>query len=160
MFWGKALQIKVKHIGILTLVCATILVLLLQMLLLFCVSYNSKAVEQYENETESRPNMNCNVEVDHKHQLPFSHITSVITIFLMIFDIPSSVALLIGANRKLKNSILPWLVINGFKMVLIIFAICLIVWCTCVNIAEGIQFYHDTKPYYRGPRQILHHHWR
>ena len=160
MFWGKALQIKVKHIGILTLVCATILVLLLQMLLLFCVSYNSKAVDQYANETESRPNMNCNVEVDHKHQLPFSHITSVITIFLMIFDIPSSVALLIGANRKLKNSILPWLVINGFKMVLIIFAICLIVWSTCVNIAEGIQFFHDTKLYYSGQRQILHHHWR
>ena len=160
MFWGKPLQIKVKHIGILTLVCATILVLLLQMLLLFCVSYNSKAVEQYENETESRPNMNCNVEFDHKHPLPFTHITSVITIFLVIFDIPSSVALLIGANRKLKNSILPWLFINGFKMVLIIVAICLIVYCTCVNIAEGIQFYHDTKRYYSGPRQILHHHWR
>ena len=160
MFWGKPLQIKVKHIGILTLVCATILLLLLQVLLLFCVSYNSKAVEQYENETESRPNMNCNVEFNHNHQLPFSHITSVITIFLMIFDIPSSVALLIGANRKLKNDILPWLVINGFKIIIMIVAICLIVWCTYVDIAGGIRFYYGTKLSYSGPKQILHYHWR
>ena len=160
MFWGKPLQVKVKHIGILTLTCATILVVLVQILLLFCVSSTSKVVEQYENETESTPNMNCNINFDHKHQLPFSHITAVVTIFLVIFDIPSSAALLIGANRKLKNNILPWLTINGFKMVLIIVVICLMVWCTYVNIAGGIQFYYDTSLYYSGPRQIPHHHWR
>ena len=157
MFWGKPLQVKVKHIGILTLVCATILVLLLQMLLLFCVSYNSKAVEQYENETESRPNMNCNVEFDHKHQLPFSYITSIVTIFLVVFDIPSSVALLIGTSRKLSKHIAPWLFINGIKMIISIVAICVIVWGAYINIAGGIQFYHGSKRYLIGLKTTQHH---
>lgn len=160
MFWGKPLQVKVKNIGILTLVCATILVLLVQILLIFCVSSNSEKDEQYENKTESKPNSICNVKFDHKHRLPFSHITSVITIFLVIFDIPSSVALLIGANRNLKNNILPWLVMNGFKIILMIVAVCLIVWCTYADIAGGIQFYYGTKLSYSGPKQILHYHWR
>ena len=156
MFWGKPLQVKVKHIGILTLTCATILVVLVQMLLLFCVSSNSEIVEQYENETESKPNMNCNINFDHKHQLPFSYITSIVTIFLVIFDIPSSVALLIGTSRKQGNNIVPWLFIHGIKMIISIVAICVIVWGAYINIAGGIQFYHGSRRYLIG-QETTHH---
>ena len=125
MFWGKPLQFQVKHIGILTLVCAAILVLLVQMLLVVCS--NSKEVEKHGNKTESMPRRNCIIKLDHKRELPYSYIASSITIFLVILDIPSSVVLLVGTSRKLRNHILPWLIINGFKMVLITVAICIIV---------------------------------
>ena len=158
MFWGKPLQFQVKHIGILTLVCAAILVLLVQMLLVVCS--NSQEVEKHVNETESIPRRNCIIKLDHKRELPYSYIASSITIFLVILDIPSSVVLLVGTSRKLRNHILPWLIINGFKMVLITVAICIIVWCTYVHVEGGIQFYYGMTLYGGGLKRSLHYQWR
>ena len=152
MFWAKPLQVKVKNIGILSLAKATVLVILVQTLLLFCTSSNSEQVAKYENGTKSKPDMNCNIEFDHKHQLPFSYISSIVTVFLVIFDIPSSVALLIGTSRKLSNNIVPWLFINGIKMIISIVAICVIVWGAYINIAGGIQFFHGSKRYLIGEK--------
>ena len=156
MFWGKPLQVKVKNIGILSLAKATVLAIFVQTLLLFCTSSNSEQVSKYENGTKSKPDMNCNIEFDHKHQLPFSYITSIVTIFLVIFDIPSSVALLIGTSRKLSKNIVPWLFINGIKMIISIVAICVIVWGAYINIAGGIQFYHGSRRYLIGQKTTHH----
>lgn len=158
MFWGKPLQFQVKHIGILTLVCAAILVLLVQMLLVVCS--DSQEVEKHVNETESRPRRNCIIRLDHKRELPYSYIASSITIFLVILDIPSSAVLLVGTSRKLRNHILPWLVINGFKMVLVTVAICIMVWCTYVHVEGGIQFYYGMTLYGGGLKRSLHYQWR
>ena len=158
MFWGKPLQFQVKHIGILTLVCAAILVLLVQMLLVVCS--NSQEVEKHGNKTESMPRRNCIIKLDHKRELPYSYIASSITIFLVILDIPSSVVLLVGTSRKLRNHILPWLIINGFKMVLITVLICIMVWCTYVHVEGGIQFYYGMTLYGGGLKRSLHYQWR
>ena len=158
MFWGKPLQFQVKHIGILTLVCAAILVLLIQMLLVVCS--NSQEVEKHVNETESMQRRNCIIKLDHKRELPYSYIASSITIFLVILDIPSSVVLLVGTSRKLRNHILPWLIINGFKMVLITVVICIMVWCTYVHVEGGIQFYYGMTLYGGGLKRSLHYQWR
>ena len=158
MFWGKPLQFQVKHIGILTLVCAAILVLLVQMLLVICS--NSQEVEKHVNETESTRRRKCIIKLDHKRELPYSYIASSITIFLVILDIPSSVVLLVGTSRKLRNHILPWLVINGFKMVLITVLICIMVWCTYVHVEGGIQFYYGMTLYGGGLKRSLHYQWR
>ena len=158
MFWGKPLQFQVKHIGILTLVCAAILVLLVQMLLVVCS--NSQEVEKHVNKTESIPRRNCIIKLDHKRELPYSYIASSITIFLVILDIPSSVVLLVGTSRKLRNHILPWLIINGFKMVLITVLICIMVWCTYVHVEGGIQFYYGMTLYGGGLKRSLHYQWR
>ena len=158
MFWGKPLQFQVKHIGILTLVCAAILVLLVQMLLVVCS--NSQEVEKHGNKTESMPRRNCIIKLDHKRELPYSYIASSITIFLVILDIPSSVVLLVGTSRKLRNHILPWLIINGFKMVLITVVICIMVWCTYVHVEGGIQFYYGMTLYGGGLKRSLHYQWR
>ena len=157
MFWGKPLQVKVKNIGILSLAKATVLAIFVQTLLLFCTSSHSEQVATYENGTKSQPDMNCNIAFDHKHQLPFSYISSIVTVFLVIFDIPSSVALLIGTSRKLSKNIVPWLFIHGIKMVISIIAICVIVWGAYVNIAGGIQFYHGSKRYLIGQKTTHHH---
>ena len=159
MFWGKPLQFQVKHIGILTLVCAAILVLLVQMLLVVCS--DSQEVEKHvNNETESMPRRNCIIKIDHKRELPYSYIASSVTIFLVIIDIPSSVVLLVGTRKKLRNHILPWLVINAFKMILIIVAICIIVWCTYVHVEGGIQFYYGMTPNGGGLKRSLQYQWR
>ena len=159
MFWGKPLQLQVKHIGILTLVCAAILVLLVQMLLVVCS--DSQEVEKHvNNETESMPRRNCIIKIDHKRELPYSYIASSVTIFLVIIDIPSSVVLLVGTRKKLRNHILPWLVINAFKMILIIVAICIIVWCTYVHVEGGIQFYYGMTPNGGGLKRSLQYQWR
>ena len=159
MFWGKPLQFQVKHIGILTLVCAAILVLLVQMLLVVCS--DSQEVEKHvNNETESMPRRNCIIKIDHKRELPYSYIASSVTIFLVIIDIPSSVVLLVGTRKKLRNHILPWLVINGFKMILISVAICIIVWCTYVHVEGGIQFYYGRTLYGGGLKRSLQYQWR
>ena len=159
MFWGKPLQFQVKHIGILTLVCAAILVLLVQMILVVCS--DSQEVEKHvNNETESMPRRNCIIKIDHKRELPYSYIASSVTIFLVIIDIPSSVVLLVGTRKKLRNHILPWLVINAFKMILIIVAICIIVWCTYVHVEGGIQFYYGMTLNGGGLKRSLQYQWR
>ena len=156
MLWGKPLQVKVKNIGTLSLATATVLVILVQTLLLFCTFADSEQVSKYENGTQSKPDTNCNIKFDHKHQLPFSYITSIMTIFLVIFDIPSSVVLLIGTSRKLSKNIIPWLFVNGIKMIISIVAICVIVWGAYANIAGGIQFYDGSKRYFIGQKTMIH----
>lgn len=143
MCCNKPLQAQAKLVGSISLIVSIFVVIFLQITLLFCSSTDDFQILVKVNKTyfSDLPSKSCNIRLDLKHEYNYAIVISVTTIFLVIFDIPSSMLLLWGSKLKLKSYIIPWVLVNGFKTVIIIPGFAVIAWCVHVHIQDNINFY-------------------
>ena len=72
-----------------------------------------------------------------------------LTLFLIFIDLPASMLLLIGANLKIKQLLVPWMVTMALKMFGYVISCCLFVQFVLVKIMDenmGFGMKHYTKP--------------
>ena len=140
MCCDKALEAKVRLIGMGTLIGSLAVIVFLQSMLVICASVTSQDKINESELHKSNKTSNCNIKLDHKHEYSHAGPISAITVFLVLLDIPSSAVLIIGTSLKLKYNLVPWLFVNGLKMIIIVIVFCLIVWSTYVNISGVVRF--------------------
>ena len=130
MCCDKSLQVKVRLIGMGTLSGAFMTIVFVQSMLVFC-SYKINESKTFK----------CTIKLDHQHEYSHTGPISAITVFLVLLDIPASVVLLIGASLHMKYNLVPWLALNGIKMILIVILFSVITWCTYVNLTGVVPKY-------------------
>ena len=143
MCCNEPLQKQAKLVGSISLTVSIIVVIFLQVTLFVCSSNWDGNVNYDNNRTvDSNQQMkNCNIRLDKKHEYNYAIVISVATIFLVVIDIPSSMLLLWGSKLKLKSYIVPWVIVNGFKAIIIIPAFAVIAWCIHIHVQDNIEFY-------------------
>ena len=141
MCCDKALHVKVRLIGMGTLIGSLVAIVFMQSMLVFCNSVTSQdKIKEFELHKNKSRTSNCNIKLDHKHEYSHTGPISATTIFLVILDIPISAVLLIGTSLKLKYNLVPWLVLNALKMIIIVIVFCVVVWCSYLNITGSVRF--------------------
>ena len=150
MCCDKALEAKVRLIGMGTLIGSLAVIVFLQSMLVFCASVTSQEKINNFELHKSNKTSNCNIKLDHKHEYSYTVPISAITVFLVLLDIPSSAVLLIGTSLKLKYNLVPWLALNGVKMIIIVIVFSIVVWCTYayVNSTGVVRFKFGTLAAY------------
>ena len=153
----KPLQVQATLVGSISLIVSTLVVIFLQMALFFCSSYDEN-ISHYNSSTNiSNPLMkSCNIRLDKKHEYNYAIVISVTTIFLVVVDLPSSMLLFWGSKLKLKSYIIPWVIVNGFKTVIIIPGFVVIAWCVHIHIQDNINFY--SRAIYPNNRTRIYYH--
>ena len=124
MCWERSLQNRAQLIAIMTLAGSIFLVIIGQLSSILC-SYLPWHVNKSGSELDLKHD--CNVVVSKGYEFSYNIMVSVLTIFVVLVDIPSSMLLLMGTNMKLKYNLIPWLVVDAFKMFSCIIMICLMV---------------------------------
>ena len=72
-----------------------------------------------------------------------------LTVFQLVIDLPASVLLLIGANLRIKQLLVPWMLIMAVKMLGYVIACCVFVQFVLVKILDenmGFGMRHYPKP--------------
>ena len=163
MCCNKPLQAQAKLVGSISLIVSILVVMFLQMTLFFCSSNDGshsnndhRILNHNDSNFSKQPSKNCKIRLDKKHEYNYAIVISVTTIFLVIFDIPSSMLLLWGSKLKLKSYIIPWVIVNGFKAIIIIPGFVVIAWCVHVHIQDNINFYSQAINKNRNTRRFHH----
>ena len=79
-------------------------------------------------------------------------------VFLLVIDLPASLLLLIGANLKIKQLLVPWMVTMAVKMFGYVISCCLFVHFVLVKILdENMGF--GMKPYAHPTKNTSEHHF-
>ena len=148
MCCNKPLQAQAKLVGSISLIVSIFVVIFLQMTLFLCSSndgFHSKdghtILYHKKADFSNKPTKSCNIRLDKKYEYNYVIVISISTIFLVIFDIPSSMLLLWGSKLKLRSYIIPWLIVNGFKAMIIIPVFVVIAWCVHMHVQDNIAFY-------------------
>ena len=143
MCCNKPLQVQAKLVGSLSLIVSILVVIFLQITLFVCSSNQDAHMPYHDNRTDgfNQQIKSCNIRLDMKHEYNYAIVISVTTIFLVVVDVPSNMLLLWGSKLKLKSYIIPWVIVNGFKAVIIIPAFAVIAWCIHIHIQDNIDFY-------------------
>ena len=143
MCCNKPLQVQAKLVGSLSLIVSILVVIFLQITLFVCSSNHDVRTSNHNNRTDDSNQQinNCNIRLDMKHEYNYAIVISVTTIFLVVVDVPSNMLLLWGSKLKLKSYIIPWVIVNGFKAVIIVPAFAVIAWCVHIHIQDNIDFY-------------------
>ena len=146
MCCGKSLQRQAHLVAIITFTFTVFLVILGQLILIKCSSSSLQGNQSVSN-LDLKSSIDCNTALDDDHEISHTIVVSIITIFAVLFDIPSSMLLLIGTQLKLRYNLIPWLLFNALKMIIYVIVICIVAWCTYVSVFDSIPMrsYYGSK---------------
>ena len=117
-------QKQTKMVGVITICGSITLIVSIQFILLHCLK--SERLKVRPQNSSAIKGMHCNIRLDTKHEISYRNVSFLMMIFLVGVDIPSSMLLIWGSILKLRSYLLPWILVNATKMIIIVVSV--VVW--------------------------------
>ena len=136
------------------------IILCITLTILGCVSWLLQSnASLKQTDKNNATNISCDVELQKEWNITTADvyddsynemgIGGVLIIFQLVIDLPASVLLLIGANLRIKQLLVPWMLIMAVNMLGYVISCCIFVQFVFVNIVDknmGFGLKHYPNP--------------